>query len=194
MNFVILQLRNSNILLFFSVISLFSTLAYAHFSLTGRFDLPLLIGDKAEAAFDLWSIQHFCAGILLGSVILRSMPRPILPREFILSIFLFALFWEAAELAMETGLFGMLIADWKGGFEHWSNRFFGDPFMVIGGSLISIRISYAWKIVLVPASIWLLLNVFAPTAMSIQNFLIHLFEESKSTLSDIPESPYNRRL
>ena len=150
---------------------LFAGLAVMNFIETNGFDMPLLIGDRTRAAFDLWSLQHFCAGILLGALLMRtpigSAPRP----SFALFGVLLALSWEAAELAMEAGWLGAAISHWKDGFEHWSNRLFGDPLMVTSGCLVARRFHQAWKIVLAPAGIWFLINVTSPTSMTIQRLL-----------------------
>lgn len=82
-----------------------------------------------------------------------------------------ALIWEAMELAMEAGWCGQGVAEWKHGFEHWGNRFVGDPLMVTIGGLISRRYKEMWKWILVPAAIWLIANVASPNSMWIQNFI-----------------------
>ncbi len=154
------------------VVLSFFALAVAHFAVTHRFDLPVFVGDRSEAIFDLWSLQHFCAGILLGAILLRSKLFCFATwKEMAVVAALFALGWEATELAMEAGLFGETVAGWKDGFEHWNNRLFGDPLMVTSGALIARRFSHAWKIVLVPAAIWLLLNIISPHSMYIQRLL-----------------------
>ena len=138
---------------------------------TDGFDAPLLIGDRTRAAFDLWSLQHFCGGVLLGALLMRTPVGSAPRRHFALFGALLALSWEAAELAMEAGWFGAAISHWKDGFEHWSNRLFGDPLMVTSGCLVARRFGHAWKIVLVPAGIWLLINVTSPSSMTIQRLL-----------------------
>ena len=147
-------------------------LALANLLATGSYDLPQLVGDRRTAIFDLWSLQHFCAGILLGALLTRTALASAPWRSFLLFSVLLALFWEAAELAMEAGWFGAAISNWKDGFEHWSNRLVGDPLMVSIGSLIGRRYARAWKIVLAPVTIWLLINVTSPSSMYIQR---HLF-------------------
>jgi hypothetical protein len=147
-------------------------LTVAQLAVSGRYDLPRLVGDRSDAIFDLWSLQHFCAGVLLGTILLRSklIHFPAW-KELAMVVALFALSWEATELAMEAGATGHAIAVWKGSFEHWGNRLVGDPLMVISGALIARRFSYAWKIVLLPAAIWLVVNVSSPNSMYIQHWL-----------------------
>ncbi len=150
---------------------LFIGLSLAQFAATGSFDLPRLVGDRREAILDLWSLQHFCAGILLGALLVRTSLATLSWRSFLSVILLLALVWEAAELAMEAGWFGAAISTWKDGFEHWSNRLVGDPLMVSTGGLVGRRYAHAWKIVLLPATLWLLVNVASPSSMSIQRLL-----------------------
>jgi hypothetical protein len=154
------------------VVLWFFAVAGAHFAVTRRFDLPKFVGDRSEATFDLWSLQHFCAGILLGSILVRTkFLRFAAVKELAMVALLIELGWEASELGMEAGLFGHAVANWKDGFEHWSNRLVGDPLMVTLGALVATRFSYAWKIVLLPAAIWLLINVLSPNTMYIQRLL-----------------------
>ena len=154
-----------------AVLSFFA-LAAAHLGVTHRFDLPAFVGDRSEAIFDLWSLQHFCAGVLLGAILLRCKFLHFETwKELAVAAALLAFAWEAAELAMEAGLFGQAVASWKDGFEHWSNRLFGDPLMVTSGALIAHRFAQAWQIVLLPAVIWLLINVISPNSMYIQRLL-----------------------
>ena len=153
------------------LVPLFAALTIAEFIATGGFDRPLLLGDRTEAAFDLWSVQHFCAGILLGALLMRTALASAPWKAFLLFSLAVALVWEATELAMEAGWFGAAISTWKDGFEHWSNRLVGDPLMVTSGGLIGRRYSAAWKIVVAPAGIWLLLNLASPSSMSIQRLL-----------------------
>lgn len=150
---------------------LFVSLAIANVTASGRADLPLLFGDRRDAMFDLWSLQHFCGGVLIGSILMRTSLASLGTVSFLLLSLLVALSWEAAELAMEAGWFGQAVSDWKDGYEHWGNRLIGDPLMVTTGCLLGRRTALAWKIVVVPAALWLVLNVTSPSSMSIQREL-----------------------
>ena len=164
--------RSSKIELLPIAVLSFFVLAAVHLAATNRFDLPLLVGDKTEAMFDLWSLQHFCAGILLGSRLTRSKFLHVATWEKLAVVaFLLALCWETTELAMEAGFFGQVVEYWKAGFEHWSNRLLGDPFIVTSGALMARRFPRLWKIVLLPATAWLLINVISPNSMYIQHLL-----------------------
>jgi hypothetical protein len=163
---------NSGIGLALATIILLIVLLVLHISVSHRFDLPLLFGDKREAIFDLWSLQHFCSGILIGSLLACVIDASKTAwRKFALIVLVLALSWEATELAMESGLFGQAIMNWKNGYEHWTNRFVGDPLLVILGGLLTRRYKSAWKWALVPASMWLIVNIASPNSMSIQRLL-----------------------
>lgn len=152
---------------------LFITLAIFQILISQRTDLPQLFGERSNAVFDLWSLQHFCSGILLGSLITYvASGRRLSWQNFLLATLLIALAWEAIELAMEAGVFGAVIATWKGSFEHWGNRLIGDPLMVATGSLVARRFRSAWKWILLPAAIWFTLNALSPNSMSVQRFLL----------------------
>lgn len=147
---------------------LLTILPMLHFVASDRFDWPHLVGDRTEAVFDLWSFQHFCSGILTGTLLLSRLGQV---RKFLLLLLVFALTWEAVELSMEAGLWGEGVAHWKRGFEHWGNRFVGDPAMVYLGGIFARRWPSVWKWVVLPALLWLCLNIFSPSSMSIQEWL-----------------------
>lgn len=125
----------SGIGLAFATTLLLIVLSVLHINATHRTDLPLLLGDRVEAMFDLWSLQHFGSGVLIGSLLVYGGVASKSWRNFALVVLLLALSWEAAELAMESGWFGQAIANWKRGYEHWGNRFVGDPALVLLGGL-----------------------------------------------------------
>ena len=93
-----------------SVFLLLTLLPFLHILESQRTDLPLLIGDRTEALFDLWSFQHFISGILIGAVLLHLWRVPPSWRKFTLLVLLLALLWEATELAMEAGFFGQAVS------------------------------------------------------------------------------------
>jgi hypothetical protein len=162
--------RSSYTKLLLVVFLTYLLIAFAHVAVTKRFDFPILVGDHSEAVFDLWSLQHFCAGILLASIlkqgkVLRSW------REVLAIVLFLELCWEGIELTMEAGLFGQAVAHWKNGFEHWSNRLIGDPLMVVVGAFVAKRFSQSWKIAFIPAMIWLFVNVLSPNGMHVQHVL-----------------------
>lgn len=130
--------------------------------------LPTLFGDRSAAIFDLWSFQHFSSGVILGAILLSYLKQK---RELIPIVLAAALFWEFVELTMEFGFFSQAVTVWKGGFEHWSNRFIGDPLMMVAGALLAKVFPGAWKVVIIPAAIWFLINILSPDSMHIQHWL-----------------------
>lgn len=155
--------------LVFATIALCTVLPVLHIQLSHRADWPRLVGDRTEAVFDLWSFQHFCSGILIGALLVygRFLHHGEW-RRFALLMMFCSLLWEATELSMEAGVFGQAIMLWKRGFEHWGNRFVGDPLMVVSGGLFARRYTVAWKFVLLPAGLWLVINMACPNSMSVQ--------------------------
>jgi len=146
-------------------------LSVLHINATHRADLPLLLGDRVEAMFDLWSLQHFGSGVLIGSLLVYGGVASKSLRDFALVVLLLALSWEAAELAMESGWFSQTVATWKRGYEHWGNRFVGDPTLVILGGMVTRRFKSCWKIVLIPCIVWLIVNIALPHSMSVNQIV-----------------------
>lgn len=140
-------------------------------------NFPIIFGDRSEALFDLWSLQHCLSGVILGTFFFTY--EPLLKRrkgEFYIYVLYVALCWEAVEYAMELGWFGQGIATWKGSIEYWGNRLIGDPLMVTLGAFIALRFEKSWRLVFVPAALWLLINVAAPHSMYVQRLLFELFK------------------
>ncbi len=154
----------------------FGLIAYVHIKVTHRTDVPMLFGDRTEATFDLWSIQHFASDVIMGAIVVAYNKRPLWRTvrsiDIIYRLFIIAIWWEFAELMMESGTFGPAIAHWKHGFEHWSNRFVGDPLMVVLGGVVAKKFpstgKWAWALTLV----WLASNILAPHSMWVQEYLI----------------------
>lgn len=152
-----------------TMITLCLVLPVLHIQLSHSADWPRLVGDRTEAVFDLWSFQHLCSGILIGSFLVYGrFLHQCKWRRFALVMLLCSLLWEAAELSMEAGAFGEAVMLWKRGFEHWGNRFVGDPLMVVSGGLAARHYASAWKFVLLPAGLWFAINVACPSSMSVQ--------------------------
>lgn len=151
---------------------LLTILTVLHLNASGQTSLPDFVGDRSDAIFDLWSIQHFLSGILVGSIL--AYVRIDLSASwhgFALRMFIFAFIWEAAELTMEAGWLGTSVAAWKKGYEHWGNRFIGDLLMVTLGGLLAGKYRNAWKWALMPAAVWFIGNVLSPHSMWVQEYL-----------------------
>lgn len=163
------QDKTFRVILVLTTIILFTALPIIHILISKQYSLPLLFGDRSEAIFDLWTFQHLFSGIIIGSMLKYVGKND--HWEFLLIALILALTWEATELAMELGVFGQAVAHWKNGFEHWGNRFIGDPMSVVLGALMARRFSSVWKVILVPLLVWLAINVYMPNAMSVQHMI-----------------------
>ena len=159
--------------LFVAVLAQFILLPIIHIHFSQRYDLPRIIGDRCDAILDMWSLQHLCSGMLIGSIIIgiRLVEKDKMLLRFILMVIALELCWEAAELLMEAGYFGHTVSNWKQGYEHWGNRFIGDPFMTVLGGLLARKFSSLWKIALIITLIWMTVNIAAPNSMYIQRFV-----------------------
>ncbi len=167
----VIPINKNGIDLVSTTIFLFITLTILHIGITHQTGLPLLFGDRSDAMFDLWSLQHFAAGILIGSFLYRIPNVANDTRRFIALTLVTALSWEAVELAMEGGAVGLAVTAWKHGYEHSANRLIGDPLLVLFGTLLARKHTSAWKWALILAGLWLIVNVSSPNSMSIQNYL-----------------------
>ncbi|MBU1558077.1 hypothetical protein KKC45_03890 [Patescibacteria group bacterium] len=117
--------------------------------------IPVFFGDGEIALFDLWSIQHFLAGVLIGSLLLSPKNEPTKKWQRIIPFILFiALTWEAVEIYLETGV---VFENWKN-FEHWTNRIITDPLMILLGGAVGYLIKESWRIAVIPAIMWLVIK------------------------------------
>lgn len=118
--------------------------------------IPIFFGDEKIAMFDLWSIQHFLAGVLIGSLLLGTKDTPTKNWQRIIPFVLFVAFtWEAVEVYLETGV---VLKNWLG-FEHWSNRLITDPLMAILGGAVGFLIKDSWRIAVIPMVLWLIFKI-----------------------------------
>lgn len=133
--------------------------------------VPQIFGDREVAMLDLWSIEHFFFGVVLAAVFKLVFPK--LSVKTILAIVLaIAVGWEVMEYAMELGMFGNYISDWKKGHEHWSNRMIADPLLVLLGGYLQMQRPKTWKWVIVPFVAWGLLNYLSPDSMYVQRVIL----------------------
>ena len=149
-------------------------LSWWHVSAASYNGPPILFGDRQVAIFDLWTIEHFLLGIMVGFALNKM--RPELQKDAIvyaLALLMADYAWEAVELAMELGATGSGVSHWKQGFEHWSNRLIGDPGAVLLGGLVQQYYPNAWRYAVGPWIIWGLLNYRAADSMYIQNLLFN---------------------
>ena len=129
---------------------------------------PLFFGDKQVATFDLWSFQHLWSGIII-TFIFKKRHNPLLITMTLTYL------WEALEWWMESGGLGVVVASWKAGHEHWTNRLIGDPgMMAIGLTLYRQQPKVIYPTICL-SIVWLIVNIIAPNCMSVQQSLIKLF-------------------
>ncbi|MDH4330895.1 MAG: hypothetical protein OEV93_05090 [Candidatus Moranbacteria bacterium] len=120
--------------------------------------IPNFFGDQKTSLFDLWSIQHFLAGVLIGSLLITPKYERTKKWHIMLPLTIFLAFaWEAVELYLESGGIEAVQSFWNQR-EHWSNRLVSDPIMVIGGGVLGYIIHDSWKIAIIPSIIWLLIK------------------------------------
>jgi hypothetical protein len=145
-----------------------------------------LWGLKTEAMFDVWSVEHFMAGVSLGCLAKYAIGKYYadenrdekMRNDKTRNILMFALviiitlFWENAEHYIEAGLLGERIEYWFQGVEHWSNRLIADSLLVIAGCYTFMKYhNFVW-FARVFSLIWLALHIVVfPHSMYLQEML-----------------------
>ena len=130
----------------------------------------MLIGDKTVAFFDIWSLEHLMAGIILAFILNRIFPNK---KVNILLLLLISLLWECLEHYLEEGLLGVKIKNWFAGIEYWGNRLIGDNLVVLLGYLIYNKYPKSIYISLIISGCFLALHLFFPSSMDIQTILFN---------------------
>lgn len=133
----------------------------------------VLFGNKQNALFDLWSIQHLLSSVCVGFIILY-FTRTIDLIVYTLLLLMIALGWELIELFAELGIFGNGLAVWFVGVEFWSNRLISDPFLVIVGGLLVFYQRKLIKPAVLIASIWLVINILSADSLAVQEAITFL--------------------
>ncbi len=144
--------------------------------------MTIFWGDKTSALFDLWSIEHVLSGISVGYVVRwhhrRTFDRLLGRAHAIESwrinlagVLCLGFAWECIEHYLETGLAGAAVEYWFHGVEMWANRLIADPLLLVAGYAIAKR----YPIAVLPGKIascaWLLLHLFLPHSMYLQELL-----------------------
>ena len=128
-------------------------------------------GFKTTAMFDVWSFEHFVAGISMGRIVQLANRRAFrrfpmseqIERDWwfhLVGCLCLAYFWESMEHYLESGLAGEAVRYWFQGVEFWGNRLIADPLLVVLGMFAS-----RWRPGLAgPAyavsMIWLVVHIF----------------------------------
>ena len=128
----------------------------------------MLFGLKTVAFFDLWSIEHFFAGVSLGGFCLASKKLES-SQSKILFFLLMCFIWEALEHYLETGLLGSGVEYWFQGVEFWGNRLITDPLLMILGYVLAVKNKRSILYARIFSFIWIFLHVFIfPHSMWLQ--------------------------
>ncbi len=166
------SLKQERVLVAFAACVLASLYLFTRPTLTW----PHLVGHKTSSFFDLWSIQHFLSGSVLG-MMLTSKNRPV----YVWRLLAIALTWECFEWSCEAGVFGQPIAHWLCGEEHWSNRLIADPLLYLVGAHFGVRRPELRRLVSFLIIVWFTANLLEPTSMDIQERLFQLLAASLRT-------------
>lgn len=132
-------------------------------------------GDKTEALLDVWSVQHFMTGILLGIVIgwLLKGPEDRKLIRVTLWVVLLAYLWEFLELNLENGNLGSSrVTYWFHGVEFLPNRLVMDPLLVTFGAIAGNKSKKLLKPAAIFTILWVLVSIFAfPHTMYLQEII-----------------------
>lgn len=133
-----------------------------------------LVGDKTVSWFDIWSVEHFVAGISLGALWLWAgcfrRGDPSERRAYLLGVLATALLWEALEFYIEAGYVWDRATYWMQGIEFIGNRLVTDPLLVLAGALAAWR--RPWPVVIAPmfSCAWVFVHVLVfPHCMFLQD-------------------------
>ncbi len=137
----------------------------------------MIFGEKTVAWFDVWSLEHFVAGMSAAALILWFMRKKGYDEKdsllFYGLLLCITFAWEMLEHYLEAGVTGNeWLTYWFQGVEFWGNRLITDPLLVVAGSMVALR----YKKLFLPARLfsiaWLVVHVFIfPHSMYLHRFL-----------------------
>ncbi|MDE0419873.1 MAG: hypothetical protein OXK76_03160 [Gammaproteobacteria bacterium] len=137
----------------------------------GEFSWQVVWGLKTTSLFDVWSFEHFMAGISVGGIVVlvnrRAMSQlPMSPGSHrhawfdIAGCLFLAYLWETIEHYLENGTAGEAVRYWFQGIEFWGNRLIVDPLLLLLGMLLVSRCPWlAWPARAI-STLWLAIHVF----------------------------------
>lgn len=148
--------------------------------------MGIFFGDKTIAWFDIWSIEHFLAGLSTGYLCAFFLHRICgaegeFSQEYMSEnyksyfpmILLVAFMWETIEFYLEAGYTNVeAITYWFQGVEFWGNRLITDPLLLLIGGIIGLKyIKLAiWSRIF--SVIWLYFHIFEfPHSMYLHDIL-----------------------
>ncbi|MDD4151048.1 MAG: hypothetical protein PHR68_00310 [Candidatus Gracilibacteria bacterium] len=138
------------------------------------------INTELLKMYDIWSIQHFFFGVFIGAFVsfynkkhinklLKAIDHPEIIIENItrknifyfdlVTILLIAYMWETFEHYIDVGYWGPYIQSFVQ-HETFSNRFIGDPSVLVLGYFLSVRFKYLKYAALIFTGIFLFVHIF----------------------------------
>lgn len=140
--------------------------------------IPDLFDTKTTALVDLWVVGHLVFGIILAGGfqrLLRERHPPPWQSSWLLAVLSGVFVWEAVELAGELGFCGEWAQRWLAGIEFWFNRYLIDPAVALLGCWLWRRFPACFWPVVAFGLVFEAANLLAPTALTIQEWLVGLF-------------------
>lgn len=128
-------------------------------------------GEKTIATFDVWSIEHLVTGLCVGALLYRRESSLL---TYYLMALLIAYAWETLEHYLETGLAGAVVEYWFQGVEHWTNRLFADPILVMLGAYLFCHAPYLKWPARTFSVVWLFVHIFLfPHSMYLHSIALY---------------------
>lgn len=150
----------------------------------------LFFGDKTQALFDVWSLEHFVSG-MATVIVIRWLCEHFLPEIYknptipdkkktisLLLTYLAAVYlWEALEFYLEAGYTNNeAVTHWFRGVEFWGNRLITDPVITTTGGYLGYRYARIAPYARVFSITWLLIHIFVfPDCMYLQDYIEKTF-------------------
>ena len=128
----------------------------------------MLLGNKTEAFFDIWSFEHLMTGIILAFILNKAFLNK---RSNLILFLALSFLWEFIEYYLERGLFGIKIQNWFAGNEYWGNRLIGDNLVMLLGYIIYTRYPKSIFYAVLLSLTFLCFHLFLPSSMALQEIL-----------------------
>jgi len=156
-------------------IQIFCLVVLFHFEVTKNFGLPVVLGDKKNALFDLWSINHFLSGVVFSTALYKYLEARNYNtfKYYVVFLACAASGWEILELTIEHLSQGATLFIWLNGNEHWANRLIGDYVMFVLGGLLGFKMKSAWKFSIILLLLLLAANALLPSSMYLQEIIFN---------------------
>lgn len=156
-----------------------------------------LWGEKTVAWFDVWSVEHFIAGMAFGSLWLwlarlqaeRGQYHPATQQHlYVANILALAYLWEAVEFYIEAGYVWDRATYWMQGVEFIGNRLLTDPLLTLAGALAVQRKIVLRHFARIFTLLWLGTHIFVfPHSMYLHDRLTHALTGESRAVPDYAE-------